>query len=94
MEIEKCDLSEIKSELMETKKLLDNKFGKLNEEKIIESKKELERYIALGLVSGFYAILCPTIKKYCNLQNIDLSYYDNNVNDDARKLYTQIFEGE
>lgn len=90
-EVEKCGFPEIKSELEKTKKFLDSKFGELNEERISILKKDFERYITLGQISGFYAVLSPHIQKYCNLENVDLVYYKNNITEAAQEYFNNLF---
>jgi hypothetical protein len=86
--LKQCSSDEIKSELNKAKRLLDSKFGELTEEKVIVLKKELERNIKLGIISGFYAVLSPLISKHCDLSK--LTYYKNNINDEIIEYFKNL----
>ena len=78
-------------ELDSTKKFLIGQFEKLPEEEtIITAAKNIERWIALGKVSGFYALLCPWIKKHCKLTT-DLTLYEKSVTPQVRDYFQKLF---
>jgi hypothetical protein len=86
---EEYNLIEIKKELLKTKKFLDSKFGTLDEENFPILKKDITRYIALGMISGFYAVLSPLVQKHCNLEKIDLSCYT--ANEAVNNVFKEVF---
>lgn len=69
VDLETPDIEEVKTELAKSKKYLFS-----TEEDFKINAGDVERAIKLGKISGFYAILSPWVKKYCNLEEIDLSY--------------------
>lgn len=75
--LDKAKFEDVKKELDKTKKFLDNKFGKLSEDLFKLKCKDIERNISIGTISGFYAALCPWVAKYCNLGDMDLTYFKN-----------------
>jgi hypothetical protein len=87
----KANFEEVKKELDKTKKFLDTKFGTLNEETFILKCKEIERNIALGTISGFYAALSPWVTKYCKLGDLDLEFFKN-VDDQTIEYFKKLFK--
>ena len=68
--------SEIVKELESTKKFLTSRFdGEPREESISMACKDLERWISIGKISGFYAALSPWVQKYCKNLTIDVDLY-------------------
>lgn len=86
----KTNFEEVKKELDKTKKFLDNKFGPLTEETFKLKYKEIERNIALGTISGFYAALSPWVAQYCKLGDLDLEYFKN-VDEQSREYFKKLF---
>jgi hypothetical protein len=91
--LDKANFNEVKFALDRSKKILLDKLGELTEEKYKTKSKEIERWISLDLVSGFYAALSPWVKRYCNLENIDLNYFEN-VDDQSLNYFKQLFGHE
>lgn len=87
--LDKNNFEEVKNELDKTKKFLDSKFGNLTEDVFILKAKEIERYISLGMISGFYAVASPLVAKYCKLGDIDLNYYI--LDDKGKNYFNEIF---
>ena len=88
-EVNEIDLLEIKKNLEKTKKFLVSRFGdNYNEQNIEKSIKDLNRWIALGRISPYYAILSPWMKKYNNIE-IDLKLYK--INSEVETEFKLIF---
>ena len=88
--LDKANIKEVKKELDKTKKFIDSKFGALTEDIFKLKYKEIERYISLGIISGFYAALSPWVAKYCKLGDMDLEYFKN-VDDQAHDYFNNLF---
>ncbi len=84
--------AEITKELKCTKAFLEGRFdGTPKEEQIMMGHRDMERWIALGKVSGYYAAMSPWVKKYCNL-TIDLELYK--ITPEVLKHFTEQFAHE
>ena len=84
--LDKVDITESKNELNKTKEFL--------EKKIKITAQDVERWIVLGKVSGFYASISPWVKKYCKLDNVDLSHYKENMSDELKDHFNKLFPNE
>lgn len=80
-------------ELMSTKKFLEGRFDDLEEECFMTASRDIERYIALGKISGYYALLSPWVKRHCKL-TIDLKLYDKSITPDIIAKFREIFPNE
>ena len=89
--LDKSNIDDIKIELDKTKKFLIFKLGELTEENFKLKIKEIERWIAHDMVSGFYAVLSPWVKKYCNLKDVDLNYHKNSINEEVETYFKNLF---
>lgn len=89
--LETASFEEVKKELDKTKKFIISKFGNFTEESFKSHSKDIERYISLGMICGFYAALSPWTVKYCKLENIDLNYYSN-VSEEALNYFHKVFQ--
>jgi hypothetical protein len=76
--VDKVENEEIKKAIEKSEAFLIKKLGSLTEENFQARAKDIERWIAQGLISGFYAVTSPWVSKYCQL-NIDLSYFKENI---------------
>lgn len=86
----KANFDDVKKELDKTKKFLDSKFGTLTEETFKLKYKEIERNIALGTISGFYAALSPWVAQYCKLGDLDLEFF-RNVDSQTLEYFNKLF---
>src|SRR5581483_9123929 len=75
--LNKAQFEEVKKELDKTNKFIANKYGILNEDLFKLKCKDIERNIKLGVISGFYAAISAWVAKYCNLGDMDLTYFKN-----------------
>lgn len=84
------DTDSIVKELQKTKIFLSNQF-ELKEEQYMMGAKDLERWISLGKVSGYYAVLSPWVKKYCKNIKIDLTVFKTNkeLEDKFKELFSE-----
>ena len=88
--LDKASFEEVKKDLDKTKKFIDNKFGPITEVVFQMRTKEIERNISIGTISGFYAALSPWVAKYCNLGDMDLSYFKN-VDNQGTEYFSKLF---
>jgi len=80
VDLDKVPIDKIKKELKNTKEFLSIKFSSYPTEKeMIMLATDMERWIALGKVSPFYALMSPWIKKYCKIKT-DLSLFESSIN--------------
>lgn len=69
-------IENIKKELKQTKDFLFGRFeGQPEEQQIMMAARDIERWIGIGKISPYYAVLSPWIKKHCKSIKIDLSLY-------------------
>jgi hypothetical protein len=88
-------LEQITRELKMTKAHLTGRFdGEYREEHINMGARDMERWIALGKVSGYYAVLSPWVKKYCKNITIDLDLYRKSVTPEVQAVFAQLFPNE
>jgi len=90
--LEKTDIVTIKTELEQTKKLLESKIK--NEAQFIEMAREIERWVSFGKVSGFYAVLSPWAKKHCDMKNVDISQYCASITAEVENCFRELFSLE
>lgn len=73
-------LADIIKELDTTKAFLVGRFeGIPKEEQVMMGHRDMERWIALGKVSVYYASLSPWVKKYCKTLLTDLELYAKSI---------------
>lgn len=88
--INDVNLNLIKNDLLKTQKFLKSRFGDdYKEENIKNSIKDLERWVVLGRISPYYAILSPWMKKYYSHIAMDLKLYK--INSEIEKEFKLIF---
>lgn len=87
--------AEIKRQLDQTKQFLTGRFeGLPKEEQIMMGHADMERWIGLGKVSPFYAILSQWVNKYCKVTNIDLTVYIGSITQEVVTYYREAFSHE
>jgi hypothetical protein len=85
----------VKKGLEETKQFLIGKFeGEPKEEQIMMGHVDMSRWVGLGKVSPFYAILSPWVKKYVKIVNLDPLVYEKSVTQDVIDLFKNLFHYE
>lgn len=90
--INKVEKEEVIKDLEKTRKFLVSRFGdNYNENDIKENISSLERWLVLGKLSPYYAILSPWMNKYCDKVNIDLNLYKQNLNEEISLEFNKIF---
>jgi hypothetical protein len=90
--LDKIDFIMIKNELDQTKKLIDLKIK--DESQFKEMAKDIERWISVGKISGFYAALSPWVKKHCLMKDIDISHYCDNITLEVEEYFHSLFSRE
>lgn len=90
--LDKADFLTIKTALNQTKKLLDSKIK--DEEQFKLMARDIERWISVDKVSGFYAALSPWVKRHCCLNEIDISYFCANITVEVDTLFRELFARE
>ncbi len=91
--LDKTKFSEVKVGLDQTKKFITDKWGTLTEETYKTIAKDIVRYASLTKISHFYLAISPWANKYCDLSNVDLTFYKN-VGEDAKDYFKQLFPNE
>jgi hypothetical protein len=91
--LDKTNFAEVKTGLDQSSKFIKGKWGILTEENYKAAAKDIIRYAGLSKISNFYLALSPWANKYCDLSNIDLSYY-HNVGEDSKQYFKDIFPNE
>lgn len=87
--------AEITRELDTTKAFLEGRFdGTPKEQHIMMGHRDMERWIALGKVSGFYAFLSPWVKKYCKGLTVDLDLYTKSITEEVKEYFNKHFSHE
>lgn len=89
----KIEEETIIKKLNSTKEFLFGKFGEPNEENIKVFKNEIARWVNLGKIDPFYAILSPWIKKYCNIIS-ELDIYKKFITEYVETEFKKIFNHE
>lgn len=93
LDLEKTPLKAVCEELDKTKAYLFGKFGgQPKEQDIMMGARDMERWIGLEKVSGYYAVLSPWVKKYCKNITIDLSLFQTTL--EMENYFRQIFDYE
>lgn len=91
-ELVNLPVDKIKLELIKTKHFLESKMGEAyTENKFKENANNISIWIELSKITGYYAVLSPFSKKYCNF-NLDRSMYMTNKNIEI--LFGEIFTNE
>jgi len=87
--------ADIVKELVTTKAFLEGRFeGTPKEEQIMMSSRDMERWIALGKVSGYYAALSPWVKKHCKTLTVDLNLYTKSITTEVKEHFNKQFAHE
>ena len=82
----------ITKELLSTKTFLEGRFeGIIKEEHIMMAHKDIERWVSIGKVSGFYAVLSPWVQKYCKSLSIDIDLYNKSITPEVRDFFNKHF---
>ncbi len=57
---------------------------------------DMERWIGLGKVSPFYALMSPWVKKYCSLThvNVDVELHRKSITPEVEEKFNKIFDYE
>lgn len=92
VKLETLDIESIKTELNQTKKLLDTKIK--DEAQFIEMAKDIERWVSFGKVSGYYAVLSPWVKKHCLMNGVDISQYRASITVEVEEYFRNLFSRE
>lgn len=88
-------LADIIKELNTTKAFLEGRFeGHPKEEQIMMGHRDMERWITLGKVSGYYASLSPWVKKYCKTLTVDLELYTKSITPEVKEHFNNQFAYE
>lgn len=86
---------EVKKQLDETKQFLVGRYeGTPKEEQIMMGHADMSRWIGLGKISPFYALLSPWVKKHVKIVNIDVLQYERSVTHEVIEYFKQAFDYE
>lgn len=92
--LDKAKLQDIINELIKTRKVIESKLGSYNEETFKFKAKEITRLLSLGLISGFYAAISPWFKKYCQLGDFDIKFYNDSVTHEVQEYFNKQYPEE
>lgn len=87
--LDEVDFLTIQTELRQTKKFIEIKIK--DEEQFKEMSKDVERWISVNKVSGFYAAISPWVKQYCDLKEIDISYFRASITPEVETYFRDLF---
>ncbi len=84
--------ADVKRQLDQTKELLTGRFeGVPKEEQVMMGHADMTRWIGIGKVSPFYAILSPWVRKHVKLVNLDPSVYERSVTREVTEYFKSTF---
>lgn len=79
-------------EMQGTKTFLTGRLGSVNEEQIMMASRDIERWVSLGKVSVFYALLCPFVKKHCKNLTVDPKLYEPSITPEVQACFDEMFK--
>lgn len=85
----------IVAELKKTKQFFFGRFeGEPKEEQIMMASTDLLRWISLGKVSYYYALMSPWVKKHCNTDALDMDFHKKSIDSKIKEEFKIIFDYE